>query len=291
MESHVTLGNTDFWLGNLVEARDHLQAVIGLYNPAEHDVHLHMFGQDARVTARTYGSWATWMLGYPDQALAHAHEAMRIAHERNNLYLVVTAQQIEAWVNSLRGETAVVLEISGSMIEICQKENFPVFLAIGLMLHGWGLAQMGEVEIGVGEIQQGLQIWNVLGSQLTTAPYNWLADVFIQAERWQEALDAAEAGLRDAQHHHEDVFLSELLRFKALALFGLNRSEEAEGLLLKAYQTAEQQQAKSYQLRAALSLFSHTENPLNRKRLQEVYDWFTEGHQTLDLERARHALT
>jgi serine/threonine protein kinase/tetratricopeptide (TPR) repeat protein len=290
MESHVTLSNTEFWLGNLVEAKHNLEQVIRLYNPAEHDAHLHMFGQDARITARTCGTWATWVLGYPAQAQAHAAESLRIATMRDNLFLKVIALQIDAWLKVLNGDVVGALTASDEMVTICQRENFPVYLALGLMLRGWSLSKDGQLEEGIALLQQGKQLWQVLGSQLITAFCAWLSEALLMADDWQAALQEAEQGIADAHLHSENVFLSELLRVKGQAQLKLGHTSQGQATLLQAYQAAERIHAKSFQLRCALVLYQAFPTDEHRARLHTDYVWFSEGHDTHDLQQARQVL-
>lgn len=290
MESHVALGNTEFWLGNMLEAKDHMEKVIALYNPAEHDIHLHQLGQDARITSRTYGSWATWMLGYPDQARAHSLEALRIARMRNHLYLVATALQSVAWTALFLGDVPMVLESAGELIGLSEQENFPVFLAIGFMLHGWALTQIGTVEEGIAQIQQGAQIWFAIGSQSATPFQLWLAQAYLQGQHYQEALTMLEEGFKDSQLHNENAFLPEMLRIKGEVLLKLDQTPAAHEVLIAAFSLAKERSAKSYQLQAAMSLFQHFPSDETRQQLTELYGWFTEGLETPMLQQVQQML-
>ena len=66
---------------------------------------------------------------------------------------------------------------------------------------------------------------------------------------------------------------------------------EAETCLLKANKIAREQQAKSLELRAATSLAhlwqQQGKQSQARKLLSEIYNWFTEGFDTKDLQDAK----
>ena len=69
---------------------------------------------------------------------------------------------------------------------------------------------------------------------------------------------------------------------------------EAEACFHKAIETAQQQQAKSFELRAVMSLSRlwqrQDKNEQARLMVAEIYDWFTEGFDTKDLQEAKALL-
>jgi predicted ATPase len=87
---------------------------------------------------------------------------------------------------------------------------------------------------------------------------------------------------------------AELHRFEGIALFGLNRLEEGQVALGKALRVAQKQQAKAYELRAAMSMARFWGEQGRRAEaydlLAPVYGWFTEGFDTLDLKEAKTIL-
>jgi len=67
--------------GDIAHCRAHFDRAIGLYDPTEHRSLAVRFGHDARVALLSYRSWALWMLGYPEAAIADAERALKDARE------------------------------------------------------------------------------------------------------------------------------------------------------------------------------------------------------------------
>ena len=108
------------------------------------------------------------------------------------------------------------------------------------------------------------------------------------------ALAAATEGLKVQEETEHRQWDAELRRVQGIALFGLNRLEEAQIALEEALRVARSQQAKSYELRAATSLARlWGEQGLRTEALDllaPVYRWFTEGFDTADLKEAKALL-
>ena len=108
------------------------------------------------------------------------------------------------------------------------------------------------------------------------------------------ALTAAKEGLQIQAKTGYGHWDAELRRLEGVALVGLNRLEEAESALQAALRIARRQRAKSYELRAATSLARLWGEQGRRtpahNLLAEVYGWFTEGFDTLDLKEAKALL-
>jgi predicted ATPase len=89
---------------------------------------------------------------------------------------------------------------------------------------------------------------------------------------------------------------AELHRLKGelLLMQQRQRMDEAEECFQQALNIARRQQAKSFELRAAMSLSRLWQHQGKHKEahrlLSEIYGWFTEGFDTVDLEEAKALL-
>ena len=81
MIGHRLMGISLLRTGDIAESRAHYDQALALYDPAEHRPLATRFGQDIRVTILCYRSWALWMLGYPEAALADTEHALKDARE------------------------------------------------------------------------------------------------------------------------------------------------------------------------------------------------------------------
>jgi predicted ATPase len=108
------------------------------------------------------------------------------------------------------------------------------------------------------------------------------------------ALAAATDGLETQERGGHRQWEAELHRLQGIALWGLNRLEEAQSALEEALRVARKQLAKAYELRAATSLARLWGEQGRRAEahdlLAPVYGWFTEGFDTADLKEAKALL-
>jgi hypothetical protein len=81
MIGHRMVGLSLLSTGEIAQSRAHLDRSITLYDPPAHRSMATRFGHDNRVAATIYRSWALWMLGYPEAALADAERALNHARE------------------------------------------------------------------------------------------------------------------------------------------------------------------------------------------------------------------
>jgi predicted ATPase len=121
-----------------------------------------------------------------------------------------------------------------------------------------------------------------------------LAEACEVAGQIDEALSLMDEALQIVERTGERWFAAELNRHKGQLLLRQGHSEAAEELYRKALSIAQEQEAKLWELRAAVSLARlrrdqgrHTEA---RDLLAPVYRWFTEGFDTADLREAKTLL-
>src|SRR6266446_2897488 len=97
--AHYALGGTWLWCGALSAARPHLEEAIALYTPDQRHVLVFRMGQDPGVVCRLYAAMTLWLLGYPEQALAHLHDSLALAHELSHPYSLAWARCWAAYVS------------------------------------------------------------------------------------------------------------------------------------------------------------------------------------------------
>jgi predicted ATPase len=316
LEPHRTLGVVLFHLGELIAARAHLQQSIALYDPQTHQPdHSPLSGQDPKVTGLSYAAWALWFLGYPDQALKRSHEALTLAQELHHPLSLAYALVLAATLHQYRWEGQQTHEHAEAAIILCTDQGFQYFLAGGTILRGWVLAEQGQGEEGIAQIRQGLASFRATGAE-AIAPYHLalLAEMHGRGGQAGEGLTVVREALAIADKNEERFYEAELYRLKGeltLQQFGVRSSEfgvsnsqsltpspqaeaEAEACFLKAIEIARKQQAKSLELRAVMSLSrlwqSQGKTKEAHEMLVEIYNWFTEGFDTKDLQEAKRLL-
>ena len=256
------------------------------------------------------------MLGYPDQALQRSHEALALAQELTLPLSVGNALFFSAWVHHFRREWPLTHERAEAAIALATEQGFAVLLAGGTIFRGVTLAAQsstldtgrgrGQAEEGIAQIQQGLEAWRATGAKVFR-PYGLalLAEASAQVGQIETGLTLLAEALAAANDTGERRWDAELPRLKGELLLqsGVRGPEsgvstphfaEVEACFRRALDIARQQQAKSLELRAAMSLSRLWQRQGKRaaahQLLAEVYHWFTEGFDTADLQEAKALL-
>jgi adenylate cyclase len=303
-EAHLTLGATLVYPGELVEAHTHIEHAIVLYDP--HTSHSLALGRsaDSGVMSLAYASRMLWLLGYPEQALTRINEACTLAQELSHAYSLGFAWQFAATLHQSRREPQRVREYAEAAMAFAEERGFVRWSAASLMNRGWALVEQGLAADGVAQIQQGLGIWRSMGGGLGLPYYlAGLAEAYKLAGQAAAGLQVVAEALALVQKNAERYFEAELYRLQGDLLLALAltedqghspRTAEAEACFQQAIEIAQQQQAKSLELRAATSLARLWQQQGKRQEacdlLAPVYHWFTEGFDTADLQDARSLL-
>jgi len=294
VESHYVLGTALFHLGHLEAARSNLEEGIALYEIQQHGSLISRFGHDSGIFCRCYLARILWFQGYPDQAQKMSVEAMTLARELAHPFSLALALTFAALVGQLRLEIQMTRELTEEAITLCKEHGFTFCLAMATVLHGWALTELDQPQAGIAQIEQGIEVWQATGAQLFRPHLlALLAESYGKAGRTEEGLQALTEAMTAAQKSGKRFYAAELYRLKGMLLMRLDKSaKEVEQCFHQALEIARNQQAKSLELRAAVALFSHQGNNENAKQiLQQVYHWFTEGFDTLDLQLAETLLS
>jgi predicted ATPase/class 3 adenylate cyclase len=299
LEGHRVLGLTLFWLGEFAPARAHLEQGMALYDPKQHRSHAFLYGQDPGVACRSLAGWPIWVLGYPDQALQSTKEALTLAQELTHPFSLVYAATLYAVVHQFRREAHAVQERAEALIALSTEQGFQHWLDYGTILRGWALTEQGGGAKGISLIHQGLATHRATGAELHR-PYflGLLAEAYGEVRQPEEGLTVLAEALTIVHNTGERDWEAELHRLKGELLLmhqGKRQEvEEAEECFRRALETARRQQAKSFELRAAMSLSRLWQKQGKQEEahqlLTEIYGWFTEGFDITDLKKAKALL-
>jgi predicted ATPase len=290
LEAHFSLGNVLYWQGEFTTAADEMQQVVAQYRPYQHEVHTTHFGHNPRITCLTYGTWATWVLGYPERALQLAQEAMSMAEELNHGFSRAIAVQTLAFLHHQRRDVQETKRYAGVLIE--QAGQYPPYWIAGRFLLGWTLTRLDRVQEGTEIIRDAWEKWGQAGAGLAHSLYStFLLEASLQTGDLKEGIDLATAALAKAQTLAERSHEAELYRLRGELIWKLKGDlKEAEADFIEAANIARRQQSRSYELRALNSLCQHRLDAETRAQLASAYAWFTEGFETEDLKTARQLL-
>jgi predicted ATPase len=294
LEAHRVMGQTMFWLGELAASRAHLEQGMALYDPQQHRSHAFVYGQDPGVACRSFAVRAIWVLGYPDQALQNIDEALNQAQELTHPFSLVYALAMATVVHSFRREAQAVQERAEAVIAVSTEHGFPFWLAFGMILRGWVFTAQGRGAEGIAQIHQGLAAYRATGAEVDT-PYflSLLAEAYGKVGQPEEGLSVLVKALAIVDSTGGRHWEAELHRQKGELLLMQKGQKvgEAEECFQKALDIARRQQAKSFELRAAMSLSRLWQQQGKQEEahqlLAEIYGWFTEGFDTADLKEAK----
>ena len=295
LQAHHSAWSTLIYAGEPARVREHAKAGRRLYDPEEHRAHrLVNGGHDPGACARYVGALAESILGYPEKAHASIAEALslaeRIAHPFTSATAILIASMVH--VNNREPEEALRrLELA----EMLAAEQRLSLMAEPNLVRGAALVERGAAPEAIVRLQQGLTECRRRGATLLL-PFGlaFLSDALARSSEHAASLAAAREGLEVASKTGEHVWDAELHRLAGMALFGSNQIEEGQIALEEALRVARQQQAKSYELRAATNLArlwgERGRRTEARELLAPVYGWFTEGFDTVDLKEAKALL-
>jgi adenylate cyclase len=231
-------------------------------------------------------------------------EAVDQARALDHPFVLVFALCFDALIHQLRREARAAREQVEEVLRISKERHFALYSAWGTILRGWALTQVcatpaeGQVGTGIDEIRQGIAALRAIGFALTLP--SWfasLAQACVQAGKAGEALSLIDEALGLVSVNGERSWEAELYRLKGEALSRQGDEVEAEACFQQAMDTARHQQARSWELRAAVSLCRlwRTQGTQSKREeawrlLKPIYNWFSEGFGTPDLKEAKSLL-
>ena len=305
LEARHALWATSFFLGELALARAHSEHGIDLYDSPQHRVLAFLYGgHDPGVCCRDFGALALWLLGYPDQALKRSHDALALAEKLSHPLSLAEALGYAAWLHEFRREREAVQERAEALLALASKHGFPYWLTQGTILRGWALADEGQTaEQGVAQMCQGLLAYRTTGAEVARSHYLvLLAKIYGKVKKAEEGLTVLSEALAWSRKNGGWYYEAELHRLKGELLLNAERGMQnaefvhrsAEESFSEAIEISRRQQAKSLELRAAMSLSGlwqrQGKKTEARQLLAEIYGWFTEGFDTADLKEAKALL-
>lgn len=296
--AHAGLGGTSLYLGDFCNARAHLEQVVA-YEPEHQSVLDALYGQDYLVRGLSLLAWVFWYMGSPSQALEQAHAALTVARKFSDPFSMALGLVFAAVTHQCRHEPILTRECADAAIALSTEHGFPFWRAWGTILHGWALAEQGSHKEGLGQMQLGLAAYQATGANLAR-PYflALLAQTHANAGQVQTALDVLAESFVIAASTGERYYEAELHRLRGDLLLQLPNAqaqvpaqrESAETCFQQAITIAQQQSAKSLELRAALSLARlwHQSGKTSQARqmLAEIRGAFAEGAESDDCQQA-----
>jgi len=237
-------------------------------------------------------------LGYPDEAVATSHQAVELAHTLAHPFSTAVALAYTIMLHQFCRDHPRAEAYTEELMVLCTEQRLTsYYLAWGTIIHGWALSEQGRYEEGISMIRRGLSDLRATGGELRVPYYlTLLAESCGKAGHRAEGLTLLTEALTLVDKNDERWYEAELHRLKGQLLLqqSSDNATEAETCFTKALEVSRNQQAKSWELRAATSLARLWQSQGKREEarawLAPVYGWFTEGVDTLDLKDAKALL-
>ena len=296
MAVHHVAGVTAEFAGDFAESHRLLERARELHDPEQHEQYTHTFGIDPGMVARAMSGRPLWALGFPDRALARNRETIALGRAQRQPVTFVFALVVAQGIHLYRGESAEALALGEEIIALCEEYEFPQEAQWARGFQGSALAIGGRTADGVAQLQASLDALHALRSGLTRTMFlSLLADALLRDGRADDGLAIVAEGFVHAEQTGECGFLAELHRIGGELLVLKGNETAAENAFQLALDVSRQQQARSFELRAATALARLLRDSGRttgaRAVLEPVLAWFIEGHDTVDLTTARTLLS
>ena len=158
MIGHRLMGTSLLFTGDIAQGRAHFDRAIALYDPAEHRPLATRFGQDVGVSIFTQRSWALWLLGYPEAALADADHALKDAREFGQAPTLMFALCFTAVTRFLCGNYAVASALSDELVALAEEKGALYWKPEGVLVQGCILALTGKASEAVQMINSAITV-------------------------------------------------------------------------------------------------------------------------------------
>jgi predicted ATPase len=297
MIGHRLMGMSLLNTGDIAEGRPHLDQALALYDPAEHRPLAARFGQDVAVAILSFRSTALWLLGHPEAALADTDRALKHAREIGQAATLMYALTATLITLVHCGNYATATMQFEELVALTDEKGSSFWKALGTMMQGCVLAMTGKASDAIHVITSGATALRSTGSTMwLPLCLLYLARAHAELAQFNDAWRCIGEATTAMETTKEKWFQAEVnLIAGEIALM----SPEPDAAKAKKYfecalAVARKQQAKSWELRAAMSmarLWRDQGQPQQaRQLLAPVYGWFTEGLDTLDLKQAKTLL-
>jgi class 3 adenylate cyclase/predicted ATPase len=297
--AHVALGSNSLNMGKLMPAREHLEAIISLYDPERDSVHAsRLVVVDPKANCLGYLGMALWTLGFPDQALKRGREAVAFAQSLPHPHSLAATGSFLSTIYQYRGEAQAALETAECVAAESARHGFSLWCSLAKVQRGYAMVELalGQEE-GIAGMLEGLGDYRAIGAGIGRPHFlSLLATAYERTGRFEDGLRTLREALAIVNEHGERQYQAELIRRIGELVLKQHDSNvtEAQSCFERAIEVAQKQSAKSLELRATMSLarllLQQGRRDEARTMLACIYDWFTEGFDTADLKNAKALL-
>ena len=294
MQSYWLIGLSECYLGRLEAAREHFEQTLSIHDAEGIDSPVSLYGA---TLSRAHLARLLLYLGYPDQSRRMMQEATAHAERLRHPIGLVNTYSLATQLETIYDNGRNVEGLAEKITWLSDEHGLPYYLAIGAMMRGWALARRGTEEEAIALLRDGLASYLATGTrQQHTYFLALLAEVLGGAGRVEEGLAALAEAREAARRSNEQYYEAELCRLTGELLLKSAAASpaEAESCFQEAVGLARRQKARTFELRAVMSwcrLWQRQGKSAEARRmLAEMYGWFSEGFDTVDLRAAKTLL-
>jgi predicted ATPase len=297
MIGHRIMGLSLLVTGDLADSRAQLDQAIALYDPTEHLPLATRFGQDVGVATLSLRSWALCVLGLRHAALADAEHALEAAREIGQAASLMYALLVASITHVICGNYAAANALVDELIAVTDQTASLFWGAWAVMQRGCILALTGKASDAVQTITSGVTAWRSTGSTAMMPSYlSYLARAHAELGQFDDATRCIGEAITTVETTKESWFEAEINRIAGEIALLLPEPDvaKAEACFERALAVARKQQAKSWELRAAMSMARIWRDQGRRQQARDllvpVHSSFTEGFDMLDLKQTKALL-
>jgi predicted ATPase len=255
VEAYYVLGVTEYWRGNLLASRRHLEHALERYDRSRARQHLQLYAQDPGVICGVRLALTLWHLGEVERAHRLCLDTLADAEAVGHPFSLAYARYWGAWVLIEVGDTAELRRQIVGLNRDAIEYGLAVWPAMSAVLEGWLRTEDGDSDGGIEIMREGVAAYRSVQVSLGL-PYQQglLARACRRAGRAEEALRAVDAGLVDSRRTGENFWDAELLRVRGELLLERGSVAESRDALRRAREVASEQGARTLEERAAVAL-------------------------------------
>jgi predicted ATPase len=291
-----SVGAALFHLGELEASHDHLARALELYDPAFHTPRVWQTGIEPGIFCRCEISRTLTMLGYPEQGIVQASQAVAQARAIDHPQPLAFALLFEIFAHLALRSPAAVMTTFDELSTVCTAHGIAQELQWAVPLRARARIELGDSARGIQEIAEGLAAHALTNSTLLRPYYLVLyAGALLRAQRWADAQRILDESATVAGATGQHAYDAEHARIQATLLVRQGiRTPDAERWFAKSLAISRSQGARWLELRAARAyadFLVHASRPADaRNVLEPIVSWFTEGQRTLDYAYAEGLL-
>jgi DNA-binding SARP family transcriptional activator/predicted ATPase len=179
VEAHYVMGVTTFWLGDFHTSQHHLECAIERYQPGNQPEHLALYAQDPHIICLSRLAFTLWCAGDPVRGMEASQSAVRDANQLAHPFSLAYALTWTAMLHSHRRDIPLTAQYATEVIALSEEKQLGIWLAIGRMLQGWGIAHTGDVSNAIQQMKSALDSLEQIGAEFVK-PYflSLLADAY-----------------------------------------------------------------------------------------------------------------